>query len=214
MKKCNIYILLGIILIASGLILTGYNIFQESSADEASKEVLHKLLLRGNNSNNVNISEENIGEYNLDVVDEEIDIPDYILNPDMDMPKVEISGSHYIGIIEFPSVGKILPVTDGCDFNKLKFSPCVYSGTAYLNNFIIVARNYKSHFGGIAQLPFGDKIVFKDIDGNLFKYSIVEKERIDEDDLSKISLEDWDLSLVTSSAGGTASMVLRCEKSN
>ncbi len=212
MKKYNFYILSGILLVLLGLVLTGYNIFQESVAVEASKDVLEKLLTIEKTANNTRVSENVVNEYNLDVLDKEIDIPDYMLNPRMDMPTVEIDGSHYIGILEIPSTGKILPVTDGCDYNKLRFVPCVYSGTAYLNNFIIIARNYKSYFGEIGMLPFGEDIVFKDMDGNMFNYSVVEKERYSEEEIEQINLEDWDLTLITSSAGGNSSMVLRCER--
>ncbi len=212
MKKNDAYMLAGSILIILGLLLTGYNIFLESSAVEVSKGVLDKLVIKRKNINNTVFSEDLIKEYNLDVVDREIDIPDYILNPNMDMPIVEIAGYNYIGVIEIPSLGKMLPVINGCDYNNLKLSPCVYSGTAYLNNFVIVARNYKSYFGGIAKLPFGEKIIFRDVDGNLFNYSIVEKISVEDNTLEELNLEDSDLTLVTSSAGGMANMVLRCEK--
>ncbi len=210
MRKYKFFRLVGLVLIVIGLFLTGYNIFQESAAVESSKFVLDKLKMRQNNDENIILRKCTLNDFNSDVVDKEIYVPDYVINPDMHMPKAEISGCNYIGTIEIPSEGKVLPVSGECDFSKIKECPCAYSGTAYLNNFIIVACNYKTHFGSIDRLPFGEVISFRDLDGNFFNYSVVEKENIS-GDIEEISSDNWDLTLITSSIGGRSAMVVRCE---
>ena len=85
-------------------------------------------------------------------------IPDYLLNPKMDMPTQEVDGRKYIGRIEIPVVEMSLPVMDSWSYENLREAPCRYKGSAYLDDLILAAHNYTRHFGPISQLVPGDEV--------------------------------------------------------
>ncbi|MCH5321141.1 MAG: sortase, partial [Eubacterium sp.] len=117
MRKFNrACVVLGALLIISAIGLTGYNVWENYRAQYETD-----LLLQ-------------------DVYDE-IDTDregtaDYLIDPNMDMPTVEIDGYLYIGFVSIPKLELMLPVMDSWSYPQLKISPCRYAGSAYLNNMI------------------------------------------------------------------------------
>ena len=73
--------------------------------------------------------------------------PDYILNPEMDMPTQEVDGQSYIGVLELQPLGLSLPIISQWSYPGLRIAPCRYTGSAYQNDLVIAAHNYTSHFG-------------------------------------------------------------------
>jgi sortase A len=142
----------------------------------------------------------------------ENEIPDYILNPQMDMPEQEIDGHKYIGSLEVPACSLTLPVISQWSYPELKIAPCRYKGSAYLDNMIIAAHNYPSHFGNLKNLQPMDAIVFTDIDGNSFRYQVVEKEVLKSTAIEEMEAGEWDLTLFTCTIGGADRITIRCEK--
>ena len=79
-------------------------------------------------------------------------IPDYLLNPDMDMPEYTLKSLGdvaCIGILEIPALDLELPVISSWSYSSLRLAPCRYSGSAYKGDLVIAAHNYQSHFWGI-----------------------------------------------------------------
>ena len=102
--------------------------------------------------------------------------PIFIENPDMDMPTLNMNGNTYIGTLEVPSKGLILPVMSEWSYPNLKKAPCLYSGSIYAGNAVIAAHNYAGHFGRLAKLSPADTVYFTDVDGNRFSYEVVLEE--------------------------------------
>ena len=61
----------------------------------------------------------------------EEETPEYLRNPEMEMPVEEIEGNGYIGLLEIPALGLSLPVMSEWSYPNLKLAPCRYSGSAY-----------------------------------------------------------------------------------
>ena len=141
----------------------------------------------------------------------EREIPDYVLNPEMDMPKTEINGDDYIGILEIPKLGLSLPVASSWSYPKLRKTPCRYTGSAYQGNLIISAHNYASHFGNLKNLQEGEEVTFTDIDGNVFRYEVSSRETIQPEDIEGMKSGDWDLTMFTCTYGGQQRVTVRCE---
>lgn len=141
-------------------------------------------------------------------------IPDYILNPKMKMPTVEIDGGLYVGKVKVPDLGIELPIQSTWDYEKLKASPCMYQGSIYQDNAIIMAHNYKTHFKPLRNAQVGMKVVFQDVDGNVFNYTVNSIEDIPTSGNSKLVSKDsnWDLTLFTCSYSGKTRTTLRCVK--
>ena len=127
----------GVLLAAAALVITLYNFWDNtragSEADELIDEIARVRELSQNNSNEENTL-------------------DYIKNPEIQMPVVNIDGYDYIGTLNIPAINLELPVMKDWDYTRLRISPCHYSGSVYLNNMVIAGHNYRSHFGPIGNL--------------------------------------------------------------
>ena len=139
-------------------------------------------------------------------------VPEYVKNPEMEMPTVEVNGQECVGMIEIPALGLKLPVISEWSDAKLKKAPCRYSGSAYLKNMIIAGHNYRTHFSGIKRLNPGDSVVFTDADGNVFSYEVAEIETVGGYDIEKMEAGDWDLTLFTCTNKGKARAAVRCRE--
>ena len=144
----------------------------------------------------------------------EISYPDYILNPDMDMPVNEEDGYSYIGIIEIPSLELELPIQSKWSYPNMKVSPCRYEGSAYLDDLVICGHNYSTHFGTLKELSEGESIRFTDMDGNIFSYQVKKTEILAPDAVSDMTSGDWNLTLFTCTPGGTSRVAVRCDRTD
>lgn len=138
-------------------------------------------------------------------------LPDYVLDPNMELPTQEVEGRKYVGTIELPRFEITLPVMDGWSYKNLKIAPCRYGGSPYLNNLIICAHNYNRHFGQIKNLKIDDTVIFTDVRGNAFSYHVVQLEVLNPYDTDLMKAGDWDLTLFTCTIGGATRVTVRCE---
>ncbi len=192
----------GVLLIAAALLLAGWNLWDAWRAGEAARQALAQLpegsgpeAARGNGT----------GEQEL---------PDYILNPDMEMPVVEIDGNDYIGVLDIPAAGLSLPVMSGWSYEKLKLSPCRYAGTAYQSGFVIAGHNYRRHFTPIKSLAAGTEVYFTDVDGNEFSYEVMDLEVLQPEETEVMTDAQWDLTLFTCTYGGGSRLAVRCVRTD
>lgn len=213
MKKGNVFIITGLLLIAAALFLTGYNLWDNYRAGKAANEALGQLVPLITDDPVPAQDRITIGSAEIpEEIPEEIEYPDYVLNPEMDMPVQNIDGAEYVGIISIPSIARELPVFNDWNYSNLKTAPCRYSGTAYLNNMVICAHNYDIHFGSLKYLSYGDVITFTDMDGNVFIYSVIEILTLQPTAIEEMTTGDWDLTLFTCTIGGATRVTVRCEK--
>ena len=143
------------------------------------------------------------------VRDERTVIPDYVLSPNMEMPVETINGIDFIGVLRIPALELELPIISEWNYPNLKAAPCRYSGSAYLNNMIICAHNYSSHFGKLKNLSEEDIATFTDMAGNVFIYKMVERETLNPTDIEEMEDGDWDLTLFTCTVGGKTRVTIR-----
>lgn len=208
MKKSTVIILLGLVLILAALCLTGYNVLDSRRADAAAQEVLEQILPQ---IAPAPAPEAERGKTESDIPrPEEIEYPDYVLNPNMPMPVETVDGNDYVGVLSLPTLDLELPVFDKWDYNKLTVSPCRYSGSAYLHNMVICAHNYRRHFGAIGSLAYGDAVSFTDMAGNVFRYEVMEIETLRPTAIEEMTSGDWDLTLFTCTKGGATRITVRC----
>lgn len=190
----------GLLLIAAALLLTVYNIRESDRAGSESEEMVVRM-----ESLTADLPER------LETEKKEL-VPEYVKNPEMEMPTVEVNGQECVGMIEIPALGLKLPVISEWSDAKLKKAPCRYSGSAYLKNMIIAGHNYRTHFSGIKRLNPGDSVVFTDADGNVFSYEVAEIETVGGYDIEKMEDGDWDLTLFTCTNKGKARAAVRCRE--
>lgn len=200
-NKAKICIIIGLLFLTAALCLTVYNIYDEHRAQQSARQAAEYLKEQ--------IPTQNTSEL---TPNGEKEVPDYILNPNMNMPEEKYDGFEYIGILNVPSLDLELPVISNWSYQGLKIAPCRYSGSAYSDNLAIAAHNYRSHFGMLKNLSEGDKIYFTDMDGNRFDYEAVLIETLAPADVDEVIDSEYDLSLFTCNLSGQARVTVRCDR--
>lgn len=207
-KRAGLFlILVGVILVIAAVMLVMKNLNDNRVAETSSEDVLEKIE---QSRPDPSTTDDGNGLLPDDLVGQVI--PDYILNPEMDMPTVEINGYLYIGTIAFPALDLELPVMDTWSYPQLNIAPCRYSGTAYMDNFVIAAHNYVAHFGRINRLEIGDSVIFTDMDGNVFRYTVAETDVLSPYAVEEMTSSGYDLTLFTCTLSGQTRFTLRCNR--
>lgn len=189
----------GALLLAASLGLAGYNLWDGNRAAASSGAVMEVL------SSVIQPVSQPSGD-----TAQEVYIPDYILDPEMDPPTVTVDERDYIGYVEIPALGLSLPVLENWSYPNLKLAPCRYAGSPYQDDMVIAAHNFREHFGRLKELAAGDEIRFTDTDGNVFRYSVVEQQQLEAYPAKAMLEGGWDLSLFTCTTGGQYRTTIRC----
>lgn len=207
-KKKNqigkIFTITGLLLFAAALALSVYNLWDGYRAEQSREKLLEEYR-----DKNQNISDE--GEQ---AEESDGQIPDYQLNPEMEMPEVmleELDGAACIGVLEIPEIDLKLPVLSEWSYPLLKKAPCRYSGSAYLDNLVIAAHNYRTHFGKLKELENGDEVLFTDAAGNRFEYKVAVVEALTPQSVEDMTSGEWALSLFTCTLDGKNRVTVRCD---
>lgn len=205
-KKGLLLIFMGLLLVAAALFLTAYNLYDEQRAAVSAERVLRQLSPQIPHTLPAEEEPEETGEAEPEQV-----FPDYVLNPYMELPTIEVDGRDYIGVLEIPALELELPVMSSWSYPNLKVSPCRYAGSAYLNDMVLASHSYTRHFGRLKTLSEGDAVIFTDADGNVFTYEVALLEILMPADVEEMKSGDWDLTLFTCTAGSVSRMTVRCE---
>ena len=197
-KRGSWWIAVGVLLIGLALVLVFYNLWLTNRAGESAVAAVKQL--------------EEVIPTTPATSQPEIEYPDYILNPNMDMPETEIDGAAYIGILEIPSLNMELPIQSEWSYPNMRVSPCRYQGSAYLDNMVICGHNYATHFRPLFDIENETPVFFTDVDGNKFEYKVAESEILDGNSVEEMVSGDWDLTLFTCTSGGVYRVTVRCTR--
>ena len=207
-KKKNwigkIFTITGLLLFAAALALSVYNLWDGYRAEQSREKLLEEYR-----DKNQNISDE--GEQ---AEESDGQIPDYQLNPEMEMPEVrleELDGAACIGVLEIPEIDLKLPVLSEWSYPLLKKAPFRYSGSAYLDNLVIAAHNYRTHFGKLKELEVGTEVIFTDAAENRFEYKVAAVEALTPQSVEDMTSGEWALSLFTCTLDGKNRVTVRCD---
>lgn len=216
--KCGLALItIGLLLIAVALFIAGYNIYTDQMADRSARQALERL------AEIANLPRETVTEVPEYIFDEtetvyepsssdKIEIPDYILDPNMKMPTGEVDGVEYIGILKLPSLELELPIISEWDYPSLKTAPCRYSGSVYKDDIVICGHDYRAHFGNLKQLSYGDKVLFTDMDGNIFNYTVADIEVLSATAIDEMTSGEWDMTMFTCTVGGQNRLAVRLDR--
>ncbi len=196
MKKqiSRILIVLGVLSLCAAAALAAYNLWDERRAGQQSKQVVNAL------------------QEEVEQKEEDSEIPDYVLDPQMDLPSYTLDGTTYIGILDMPTIQLSLPVNNEFTYQNLKASPCRYQGSPYTDDLIVCAHNYRGHFGEIELLHMWDRLTFTDMSGNVFTYEVRALEVIGGTQVEQMIDTEYDLTLFTCTLDGQSRVTIRCER--
>jgi sortase A len=198
-------IVVGALLLLGAVGLLGYNMLEERSAGESAQAVLDQIIPAVKTQGKPQHED-------LQGSLPQVETPNYILNPQMDLPETEYDGRRYVGVITIPALEVELPVLKGWSRSGAKIAPCRFEGTPYMDDLVICAHNYQSHFGRLNTLKTGDLVQFMDMEGNLFTYQVVSFEILQPNQAELLRSGGWDLTLFTCTIGGQSRFTVRCEK--
>lgn len=203
---------LGVVMLLGAAGLFWYNSYEEAQADAAAQEqmpqIVDAILQR---QETASTEPEQTTPQETQPEDEEVVI--LPTEPEIpEMPVVEIDGYGYIGFVSFPKLESELPVMADWSYKKLKISPCRYTGSVYTDDLVLMAHNYRRHFGQINDLYVGDSVTFTDMDGNTTYYEVVEIEVLAPTAVGEITSGEYDLTLFTCTYGGRSRVTVRCDR--
>lgn len=208
-------VIVGLCLILCSGLLIGYNLLESRRAEESVvqsmtelQEILPETIVPAEQFTSTQIVQND----QIDPIDPMVDVPYYVVNPQIEMLEQKVDGIPYIGILEIPCLALELPIISHWSNANARKAPCRYKGSVYLDDMIICAHNYKSHFGKLSTLSIGDAVLFTDIEGNQFQYQVVEFEVMDGTAIEQMESGNWDLTLFTCTVGGKSRLTVRCER--
>ena len=193
------------------------NLLEDIKAEQASRDVVKELTAYV-----VEEADEGAGK-----TDESAGVVDDLVDPTTDenlleMERVAVNGSYYIGLIELPSAGLTLPVCYDWDYSKLAVSQCRYCGSYFTDDMVICAHDYGSHFRAIRSLGIGDEVFFSSVSGNRIKYIVTNVETVQPTEIEKMTDNRkaggeetlWDMTLFTCNIGGQTRCAVRLERTD
>ena len=228
-NKGTLLILLGTLLIIGSLSLTSYNLWDNDRAGKASEQILQSLdeqigAIKPSEPSTIP-STETYTNPSPDSSEDDSATPSdtstEVSDPEP-MHTISIDDSSYIGTIEIPSLGIRLPVMDGWNYQRLKISPCLYSGSYLENNMVICGHNYRTHFSPIKQIRIGADVYFVTVDKIVYHYKVCNRETIPPTSIQEMitnmsnaeddsgAVENWHLTLFTCNPGGQTRCAVRC----
>jgi sortase A len=89
---------------------------------------------------------------------------------DNTMSVLSIDGTDFVGMVEIPRYGSALPVC--ADWGKTSKYPCRFSGSIYDSTMQIGATTQKGQYDFYRDLSVGDTIIYTDVEGNRYTFSI------------------------------------------
>jgi len=191
MKRKTILIIQGIGIFA--VLLTGfvvsYNLWDDHRAGKSA--ALTTQILSEQIAENKQDIEENLNE----------------TTPEL----IEINGEFYIGMLNIPVFSLKLPINNEWDDARLNESPCRYSGDI-TDSLVICAHNYRSQFGRISNLSYGEKLIITDAKGNEHWYNVEFVVTLNEADIEPMINSLYDLSLFTCTLDRRHRITVRCTK--
>jgi sortase A len=197
--------ILGAVLIISAASLFIYNHYEEKRAEQSSLYLVSQIieLIKEKESSGQCDSLEN----------QPLSTPIEFLDEDtLEMLEVEIDGNAYIGYLSIPKLELELPIMADWDYKSLQISPCRYAGSVRGEDLVIMAHNYKKHFGDLSTLEEGDRIVFTDMNGVATVYQVVAKDVLNPNAVEEMTAGVFDLTMFTCTYGGKSRVTVLCNR--
>jgi len=203
------FIVIGAILMVAALSLLLFNEHQQSEAGKAVELVMPRIAdaIKENSE---------LRAESTDVIYEEVyeTIMAATKDEPKEMPVVEIDGKSYVGVVSMESLQFELPVIADWSYDDLDKAPCLYSGSVYSDDMVIMAHNYTKHFGKISNLKVGETVCFVDANGKTVSYEVIAIDVLPETDIEEMTSGEYDLSLFTCDYSSRNRITVRCDRIN
>ena len=192
-KIGSFLIAVGMLMIAGCAVLFWRNLQEDKEAETSANLRLHTVREYLQNPSEVKQDDDEPVFYGEDL-----------------LPEVDLDGDVYIGILSIPNVGMELPVMKDCTASNMKLAPCLYSGALQTKDMVICGHNYKSSFGKLWSVGSGDYVTFTAMNGTVYTYQVGEVEILEANEIERMTVSQWPLSLYTCTYNGKQRVTIRC----
>ena len=199
-RRGTIWLASGLLLILCAVGLTLYNFNQEITAGEEADAVMEELTPI--------LAQVSIRTVTPRPAAEFAPIEDAAAEP---VEPVELDGHYYLGVVTFPTLELQLPVQNQWSYANLRVSPCRMAGNPADGNLVILAHNYRTHFGPLDRLEIGDEVSVTLLDGRAYVYSVNAIEVVEPTAVESVTSGEWPLTLFTCTLSGRTRLVIRCD---
>lgn len=209
-KKGRLPVILGTVLLLAALSLVLWNNYRQQTSSKKMNGILSSLLLQMPQADDDLSSNGALGQNNSK--NDAAALPNQS-ETSYSEEYIEVEQKRYIGVLQIPSLNLELPIMADYSYNELYNSPCRYFGSIETSDIVIAAHNYRYFFGPIDNLNSGDKLIFTDVNGCVFTYSVVQSEIISANDVGLLlaDSDEWDMTLFTCTWSGTSRIVVRAQ---
>ena len=128
---------------------------------------------------------------------------------DNTMSVLSVDGLDFVGIVELPRYGSILPVCG--DWSKNAQYPCRFGGSIYDRTLQIGATTQKGQYDFYREISVGDAVIFTDVEGNRYTYQVSAMRYEKHIDQTALQREDADLTLFVKNIYSFEYLVIFCK---
>ena len=89
---------------------------------------------------------------------------------DNTMSVLSVEGVDFVGIVELPRYGSVLPVCG--NWGRTSQYPCRFGGSIYDGSLQIGATTQKGQYSFYREISVGDTVIFTDVEGNRYIFQV------------------------------------------
>lgn len=131
-------------------------------------------------------------------------------SPEKQMPQVLLKGYPVIGILKAENTDIELPVIDNWNYDRLKVSPCRFSGSLEGKDLVLIGHNYEGHLKNLDQLKSGDGVTFVDASGKEHFFEVEKTAILAPEQVDKLISKEHALTVVTCTPTGKSRFAIYC----
>ena len=128
---------------------------------------------------------------------------------DNTMSVLSVDGTDFVGIIEMPRYGSVLPVAE--DWGKNYKYPCRFNGSIYNRTMQIGATTQSGQYDFYRELSVGDSVVYTDMEGNRYSLEITSLYYSKHADQSALQRKDSSLVLFIKNVYSFEYLIVFCD---
>ena len=131
---------------------------------------------------------------------------------DNTMSSLSIDGTDFVGILELPRYESMLPVS--AVWGKTSKYPCHLGGSIYDGTMQIGATTQKGQYDFYRELSVGDTVIYTDVEGNRYTFSITGLRSEKHADQAALQREDVPLTLFIKNIYSFEYLIVFCDVSH
>jgi sortase A len=127
---------------------------------------------------------------------------------DNTMSVLSVDGTDFVGIVEIPCYESALPVC--ADWGKTSQYPCHFRGSIYDSTMQVGATTQKGQYDFYRDLSVGDTIIYTDVEGNRYTFSIASLRYEKHADQTALQREEAPLTLFIKNIYSFEYLIISC----